>query len=99
MKKGPHLTARAFIPSDEKTSLELVLRVDADYEGNICIAGVGDDGSSDDLLLDSAEIVGVGPAEVEQSKIKNLKLTAEEAVRVRVRLKQPGKYAVRATLS
>lgn len=97
--KFPVLSARAFCPSDSNDSVELVLRADGDYNGNVWIEGLGDDGSAENLPLESAEIVGVGPAEVEQSKVKNVKLTAEQAVRVRLRLKQPGKYAVRATLS
>ena len=60
---------------------------------------MGDDGSAENLPLESAAIVGSGTAEVEQSKIKNVKLAPDETVRVRLRLRQPGKYAVRATLS
>jgi hypothetical protein len=97
--KVPALSARAFCPSDNEDIVELVLRSDGDYEGNVWIEGLGDDGSAENLALESAEIAGGGHAEVEQSKIKNMKLTANQAVRVRVRLKQPGKYAVRATLS
>ena len=97
--KVPALSARAFYPSDGDEEIELVLRADGDYDGNVWIEGLGDDGSAENLPLESAEIVGAGPAEVEQSKIKNLKLNAEETVRVRLRLKRPGKYAVRATLA
>lgn len=96
-RKLPALTARAFIPSDDD-AIELVLRADGDYEGNVWIAGVGDDGSTDDLPLESAEVIGLGPVEVEQSKIKNVKLSAGQPLRVRLRFRQPGKYAVRATL-
>ena len=60
---------------------------------------MGDDGSTDNLPLESAEIISVGAAEIEQSKIKNVKLTAGETVRVQLRVRQPGKYAVRATLA
>ncbi|MDD5199830.1 MAG: hypothetical protein PHC88_08505 [Terrimicrobiaceae bacterium] len=97
--KVPSLFTRAFCPSDSQDAVELVLRSDGDYEGNIWIEGLGDDGAAENLVLESAEIVGIGPAEVEQSKIKNVTLTTGQAVRVRVFLKQPGKYAVRATLS
>lgn len=97
--KVPALSARAFCPSDSEGVVELVLRSDGDYEGNVSIEGLGDDGSAENLALESAEIVGVGPADVEQSKIRNVKLAADQAVRVRVRLKQSGKYAIRATLS
>ena len=97
--KVPALSARAFYPSDADEEVELVLRADGDYEGSIWIEGLGDDGAAENLPLSSAEIVGVGPAEVEQSKIKNMILAAEETVRVRLRLKQSGKYAVRATLA
>lgn len=97
--KMPHLNSRAFNPSDDAEAIELVLRTDGDYEGNVWIEGLGDDGSADTLPLESAEIVGVGPADVEQGKIKNVKLPAGETVRVRLRAHQPGKYAVRATLS
>lgn len=97
--KVPALSARAFCPSDNEDAVELVLRADGDYEGNVWIEGLGDDGSAENLALESAEIVGVGPVEVEQSKIKGVTLAAEAPVRVRVRLKQPGKYAVRAMLS
>jgi hypothetical protein len=95
--KVPAVETRAFSPSNDDT-VELVLRSDADYEGNVWIEGLGDDGSSENLPLESAEIIDGGPAEVEQSKIKDVKLAAGEPVRVRLRLRQPGKYAVRATL-
>ena len=97
--KVPALNARAFCPSDSDEAVELVLRTDGDYDGNVWIEGVGEDGSAENLPLESAEIVGGGPAEVEQNKIKNVKLAAGESVRVRVGLKRPGKYAVRATLA
>jgi hypothetical protein len=96
--KSPALMTRAFSPSDDDT-VELVLRCDGDYEGNVWIEGLGDDGSSENLPLESAEIIDSGPAEVEQSKIKDMKLAAGQTVRVRLRLRQPGKYAVRATLA
>ncbi|HEV2842078.1 MAG TPA: hypothetical protein VGW39_12185 [Chthoniobacterales bacterium] len=95
----PYLRARAFNPSDSDDAIELVLRADANYDGSVWIEGLGDDGSAENLPLESAEIIGVGPVEVEQSKIKNLKLAAEETVRVRLRARRPGKYAIRATLS
>lgn len=95
----PTLATRAFCPSDADDVVELVLRVDNDYEGNVWIEGLGDDGSSDNLPLESAEIVDVGQAQVEQNKIKDVKLAAGETVRFRLRLRQPGKYAVRATLA
>lgn len=95
----PNLTTRAFCSSDADEVIELVLRTDNDYEGNVWIEGVGDDGSSNNLPLESAENVVAGPAEVEQNKIKDVKLAAGETVRFRLRLKQPGKYAVRATLA
>lgn len=97
--KVPALSSRAFYPSDDDDAIELVLRADGDYEGSVWIEALGDDGSAENLLLESAEIVGVGAAEVEQSKIKNVTLVVEETVRVRLYVKQPGKYAVRATLS
>jgi hypothetical protein len=95
----PKLTMRAFCPADDNELIELVLRADENYEGSVWIEGLGDDGSSDNLPLACAEIIGVGESEVEQNKIKNVKLTAGEAVRLRLRLRQPGKYAVRATLA
>ena len=94
----PGLSARAFSLSGDDT-IELVLRSDGDYTGDVRIEGVGDDGSSEDLLLESAEIIGLGLADVEQNKIKNIRLAAAEAVRLRVRLRKPGKYAIRATLA
>jgi hypothetical protein len=96
--KTPYLNARAFNPSDSE-AIELVLRADGDYDGNVWIEGLGDDGSAENLPLESAEIIGVGPVEVEQNKIKNVKLAAEETVRLRLRAKRPGKYAIRATLA
>lgn len=96
--KVPMLVSRAFRSSGDDF-VELVLRADGDYEGNVWIEAFGDDGSSDNLPLESAEIIDSGPAEVEQSKIKDVKLAANEPVRVRLRLKQPGKYAVRAILA
>src|ERR1051325_9573266 len=95
----PKLKARAFCPSDNPETIELVLRADSDYEGDVWIEGFCDDGSSDDLPLASAEIIGAGPIEVEQNKLKNVKLVAGETVRFQLRLRQPGKYAVRATLA
>ena len=56
----PNLTTRAFCPSDTDDIVELVLRADNDYEGNVWIEGLGDDGSSDNLPLESAEIVDAG---------------------------------------
>jgi hypothetical protein len=96
--KVPALESRAFSPAADE-AVELVLRSDGDYEGNVWIEGLGDDGSSENLPLESAEIIGGGPAEVEQSKIKDMKLSAGETVRVRLRLRVPGKYAVRARLA
>jgi hypothetical protein len=77
----------------------MVLRADGDYEGNVWIEALGDDGLSDNLPLESAEFIGAGPADIEQSKIKDVRLSAGVTVRVRLRLKHPGKYAVRAILA
>jgi hypothetical protein len=96
--KVPALETRAFSPSNDD-AVELVLRSDGDYDGNVWIEGLGDDGSSENLGLESAEIIGGGMAEVEQSKIKDVKLVAGEPLRVRLRFREPGKYAVRATLA
>jgi hypothetical protein len=96
--KVPALETRAFSPSNDET-VELVLRSNGDYDGNVWVEGFGDDGSSENLALESAEIVGGGSAEVEQGKIKDVKLTSGEPLRIRLRFKEPGKYAVRATLT
>jgi len=97
--KIPVLRTRAFYPSDGGGCFEVILRCDSDYEGNVWLEALGDDGSAESVAIESAEIIGVGPVEVEQSKIKKLKLTAEDAVRLRVRLKSRGKYALRGTLA
>jgi len=55
--KVPALTTRAFSPSADET-VELVLRSEGDYQGNVWIEALGDDGSSDNLPLESAEIIG-----------------------------------------
>jgi hypothetical protein len=95
----PSLSTRAFTPSDNEDVVELVLRANGEYQGNVWIEGIGDDGSSTNLALDSAELVGIGPADVEQNKIKNLLLSVDQPVRLRIQLKQPGKYSIRAALS
>ena len=97
--KTPALTVRAFCPTGADDTFEVVLRSDGDYEGHVWIEAVGDDGSTENVPLDSAEIIGVGPVEVEQGKIKNLQLDAEHTVRLRVRPRILGKYALRATLA
>lgn len=97
--KVPFLRTRAFCPSGADGSYELVLRCDDDYLGNVWIEAVGDDGSAESVTLEFAEIIGAGPIEVEQSKLKNIKFNADEALRLRLRLKSRAKYALRGVLS
>lgn len=96
--KVPVVTSRAFTPGNDDT-IELILRSEDSYEGGVWIEGVGEDGNADQLPIESAEIVGHGPAVVDRNKISNVKLAQGEAVRVKLRLKQPGRYAVRARLA
>jgi len=97
--KIPVLRSRAFYPSDGDGTIEVILRCDGDHEGSVWLEALGDDGSAENVAVESAEIIGVGPAAVEQSKIRNLKFKAEEVIRLRVRLKSRGKYALRGMLA
>jgi hypothetical protein len=97
--KVPTLMTRAFCPSDGDGSHEVVLRCDGDYEGAVRLDALGDDGSAENITLESAEIVGVGTAEVEGNKIKNLAFRQGEVTRLRVRLTNRTKYALRGSLA
>ncbi len=97
--KTPALKTRAFCRSDSSGLFEIVLRCDEDYQGNVWLEAVGDDGAAENIVVESAELVGVGPAEAEQSKIKNLTFKPDESIRLKVKLKAPGKFSLRATLA
>jgi hypothetical protein len=97
--KLPTLTTRAFCEAGTSDTYEIILRSDGDYEGAVWLEALGDDGSSENIALQSAELVGEGPVDVEQAKLKDLRLTAHQTCRLRVRLKRPGKYSLRASLS
>jgi uncharacterized cupredoxin-like copper-binding protein len=75
------------------------LRSDGEYEGSIWLEAMGEDGSAEQIALETAELVGTGPLEVEQTKINNVRLVGNESSRLRVKLKQPGKYSLRASLT
>lgn len=97
--KAPGLQSRAFLPSDGDGSYEIILRCDGEYEGNVWIEALGDDGTAENVALESARLVDGGSVEVEQSKIKNLRLKSGEVVRLRVRLKSRTRYALRGMLA
>lgn len=96
--KHPNVITRAFSDSNVGDVYELILRSDGDYDGSIYLEGVGDDGSADQLALESAELIGGGSLEVERAKISKVILNDKDAVRLRVRLKQPGKYSLKVSL-
>jgi hypothetical protein len=97
--KTPTLSSRAFTLGGEDQATEMVIRSDVMYNGDIWIEGVGDDGSTDKMILESAEVIGSGPKEVELSKIKNLSIPSDGVVRLLLKFRHPGKYALRATAS
>lgn len=97
--KVPTLTSRAFVPSDGDGSIELILRTDGPYEGAVWLEALGDDGATESLVLESAEIIGGDHVEVEHSKIESVQLDCGSPVRLRLQLRQPGKYAIRARLA
>ncbi len=97
--KQPNLQTRAFSQSQTNDVYELVLRSDGDYEGSVWVDAIGDDGSPEGIVLDGAEMIGRGKLEVEQARLKDVPLKAGEVCRIHVRLKNPGKYSLVASLS
>jgi hypothetical protein len=97
--KPPDLRSRAFSSSQAHDLYEVVLRTDGDYEGSVWLDAIGDDGSTESIALDSAVIVDGDEIEVEQARIKSVSLRAGEVCRIQVRLKNAGKYSLRASLS
>jgi hypothetical protein len=97
--KLPNLTARAFCESPKSDVYEVVLRSDGDYSGNVWIEALGDDGTAENIPLESAETATGKTLQVENTKVKDLQLTAEKTLRLRVKLRRPGKYSLRASLS
>jgi hypothetical protein len=96
---APQLVTRAYTTCTEEEFYDVILRADGDFTGNVWIDSIGDDGAVDPLPLEAAEVDGGGQLEIENNKIKNVCLTANSVTRLRVRLKNSGKYALRASLS
>jgi hypothetical protein len=92
--KPPFVQSRAFCDSTDQRTYELVLRAEADYSGDVWIDAIGDDGSADEVVLESA-IADGSAFDVERSKIKSVTLKKDEPRRVRVTLKRSGKYSLR----
>ena len=95
----PFLSSRSFSNSETDDTYDLVLRVDMDYTGPVWIDAVGEDGGTESISLAFAEAVGSGPVSVESNKIGILTLQASKASRIRIGLKKPGKFSIRASLS
>jgi hypothetical protein len=96
--KPPFVQSRAFCDSEDQKTYEIVLRAESDYSGDVWIDAIGDDGSADEVVLESA--VGDGsPLEIERSKIKSVVLHKGQPHRIRVSLLRSGKYSLRPSFS
>ena len=96
IQKVPQLTTRAYSVDSDYNSYELILRSDDDYSGAVWLEAVGEDGFSEGISLESAEIEGQGLRDVEYNKISEIPFRAGETVRIRVLLKRGGKYSLKA---
>lgn len=97
--KLPSLNTRAFSDSQKNDVYEVVLRSDGDYKGGVWIEALGDDGSAESIALQSAESSGGKLLQVEHAKINDVQLIAQKTYRLRVTLRRPGKYSLRASLA
>jgi hypothetical protein len=96
--KPPFVRSRAFCVSDDQKSYEIVLRAESDYSGDLWLDAIGDDGTADEIVIESANSDESDFA-VERNKIKAIELRKDEPRRLRVTLRRSGKYSLRPTLS
>jgi hypothetical protein len=91
------LSARAFPISSETEAYDVILRSDKDYSGSVHIEAIGDDSGGAALALVNASI-GDQKLAVEGARVDGLNIKADSSLRLRIKLRNPGKYAVRAIL-
>jgi hypothetical protein len=96
--KLPFVQSRAFCISDDQKTYEVILRVAADHKGDVWLDAIGDDGTAQEISIDSATSGGAALV-VERSKIKDVQLHKDKPYRLHVVLGRSGKYSLRPTLS